>query len=188
MTCDIGGGVTRGHNKIRDWLAELMTRWTGEIALTEQHVPKWDRVERDRQGRVKRDEKGEPIWKKARLDVQFQDVKGLLTYADVVVTAAMSTDAGKIAQYAATPGQAAADAEAGKRSRYRPEDNPRAALVPFAVESLGRPGPAAVHLLRAMAPTDVARRGVELQRAWRELSVLVQVRRADLLLHAARTA
>ena len=100
---------------------------------------------------------------------------------------AMSIDADRLAALAATPGHAAADAETGKRTRYRPEDNPRAALVPFAVEAHGRPGQAAVHLLRAMAPAG-DRRGAELQRAWRELSVLVQRRRADLLLHAAARA
>ena len=38
-----------------------------------------------------------------------------------------------------------------------------------------------------MAPSDISLRAGELQRAWRELSVHVQSRRADLLLHAEST-
>ena len=50
----------------------------------------------------------------------------------------------------------------------------------FAVESRGRLGEEALLLLRAMAP-DGPSRGAELARAYRELSVLTQRRRAHLL-------
>ena len=63
----------------------------------------------------------------------------------------------------------------------------RAALVPFVVEALGRPGPQAMQLLRAMAPQDPTVRGLELTRAWAELSTLIQVRRANLLLASEYT-
>ena len=62
--------------------------------------------------------------------------------------------------------------------------NPHAGLVPFVIESLGRPGTCAMHLLRAMAPKDATSRSSELRRAWCELSTLIQIRQADLLINA----
>ena len=94
----------------------------------------------------------------------------------------MSTDPQRVAAFAAKPGQAALDGEKAKKRRYKAADNPRAALIPFVVESLGRPGELAMQLLRAMAPKDTASRSSELGRAYRELSTLIQIRRADLLL------
>ena len=41
-----------------------------------------------------------------------------------------------------------------------------------------------MNLLRAMAPKDAASRSSELRQAWSELSTLVQIRQADLLLNA----
>ena len=76
---------------------------------------------------------------------------------------------------------------AGKRRRYPPGQHPSAGLVPFVVESLGRAGEETAHLLRATAPSDPRARGVALQRAWRSLSYLVQLRLAELLLSAERS-
>ena len=56
------------------------------------------------------------------------------------------------------------------------------------VESLGRAGEEAAHLLRATAPSAPAVRAVALQRAWRSLSYLVQLRLAELLLSAETSA
>ena len=44
-----------------------------------------------------------------------------------------------------------------------------------------------MQLLRAMAPQDPATRGTELTRAWAELSTLLQIRRANLLIAAEYT-
>ena len=41
-----------------------------------------------------------------------------------------------------------------------------------------------MQLLRAMAPQDPTVRGLELTRAWAELSTLIQIRRANLLITA----
>ena len=59
--------------------------------------------------------------------------------------------------------------------------------MPFVVEALGRPGASAVQLLRAMAPQDPATRGTELRRAYAELSTLIHIRRANLLIAAEYT-
>ena len=41
-----------------------------------------------------------------------------------------------------------------------------------------------MNLLRAMAPKDATSRSSELRQAWCELSTLVQIRQADLLINA----
>ena len=64
---------------------------------------------------------------------------------------------------------------------YRPEDNPTEDLVPFILESFGRPSNRAVNFLRQFAPTEPGARSRELRRAYRELSGLTQLRLAELL-------
>ena len=87
-----------------------------------------------------------------------------------------------------TPGRAAGDMVAVVRRRYPPAQHPAAGLVPFVVESLGRRAAETVLLLRAAAPQDRKVRAVALQRAWRSLSYLVQLRLAELLLSAETPA
>ena len=140
----------------------------------------------DGHGHVEMDQQGHPKRRlvRAQLDVQFYDNKGRLTYADVMVVSAQSVDLERLRAFAAKPGQAAEDGEKVKRTRYNPAANPHAGLVPFVIESLGRPGTCAMHLLRAMAPKDATSRSSELRRAWCELSTLIQIRQADLLINA----
>ena len=83
------------------------------------------------------DERGRPKeWLvKAQLDdiVQFYDVKGRLTYADVHVVSAQSSKQLPLWAFAAKPGQAADDGEKVKRHRYPPAANSHAGLVPFVI-------------------------------------------------------
>ena len=60
-------------------------------------------------------------------------------------------------------------------------DNPTEDLVPFILESFGRPSTRAVNFLRQFAPTEPGARSRELRRAYRELSCLTQLRLAELL-------
>ena len=69
----------------------------------------------------------------------------------------------------------------GGHARYRPDDNPTEDLVPFILESFGRPSTRAVNFLRQFAPTEPGARSRELRRAYRELSCLAQLRLAELL-------
>ena len=160
----------------------------GNTTLTEQLVPQWNRVSDvvDAAGNVELDAHGQPKSRvvEAQLDVQFYDTKGRLTYADVHIVSAQSITQERLRTYATKPGQAAEDGEKVKRQRYPPAKNPHAGLVPFVIEALGRPGSSAMHLLRAMAPQDSTRRSSELRRAWCELSTLIQIRQADLLINA----
>ena len=120
--------------------------------------------------------------------MRFFDLRGKLTYADIAVVSAGTLSPATLRQRVATPGRAAADAVADKRRRYPPGQHPSAGLVPFVVESLGRPAEETVLLLRAAAPQDRKVRAVALHRAWRSLSYLVQLRLAELLLSAETSA
>ena len=189
--CNVGGGVDDGHNAIRDWLAKLLERWSGRPTLTEQWVPAWDEAVpvKNEDGTPVLEADGRPVmeFERARLDVQFYDRTGQLQYVDVMVASVQSVNAARVRRFAAKPGVAADLGEQEKRRRYRAARNPHAAMVPFVVEALGRPGPSAVQLLRAMAPQDPTTRGTELRRAYAELSTLVQIRRANLLIAAEYT-
>ena len=171
MLCKVGGGVDRRHDAIRDWLAGLIRSLTGQAAMVEQFVPRWDRV-------VRVD--GTDTIERAKLDVAFNNCHGQRVYLDVVVPTAGSTNPETVRSRAARDGAAAARAADGKRVRYPGPD-----LVPFAVEALGRPGRDAIAFLRSLAPSEPEARSAALGAAWQSLSVVLQVGNAELLLSAA---
>ena len=159
------------HNRIRDWLANLVAALTGQTTLIEQLVPRWDRTVRVN---------GTDTIEHAKLDVVFTNHHGQRTYVDVVVPTAGSTNPEIRRSRAVRDGAAAARAEDGKRVRYPGPD-----LVPFAVEALGQPGKDATAFLRSLAPADPELRSATLGSAWQALSVLLQMENADLALSAA---
>ncbi len=57
-------------------------------------------------------------------------------------------------------------------------------MVPFIIESLGRPSREAVAFLRAVAPADPAKRASVLAEAWQSISINTQTRLAELLISA----
>ena len=71
-----------------------------------------------------------------------------------------------------------------KRRKYPPEKHPRATLVPFVLEGLGRPSEQALDLLRSVAPTTMSARAIAIRGAYYELSTLLALRQAELLLSA----
>jgi len=157
----------RGHNEVRDYMANWVRDRGAKGVVIEQHVPSWDRVT----------SRGA---EQARLDVAFINLSGVRSYIDVTIVDAQSSDRGLLTRRANQAGAAARRAEDTKRAKY-----PGPALVPFAIEALGRAGDSAANLLRAMAPTDPKERSEVLGDAWQSLSVLVQMRNAELLLSAA---
>ena len=107
---------------------------------------------------------------------------------DVVVATASSTSQALRAAPASDAGAAARSAVRAKRARYRPEQNPGAILIPFAVEALGRVSDEALGLIRSVVPSAESigqgARSKEIQAALQTLSVLVQTRHSELLLSA----
>ena len=166
------------HNRLRDWLGRpdgnrgLIPETTGRRAHTEQLVPHWDRV----------DEETDEV-EHARWDVATADAAGRRIYLDITIADAATVNPEQRRRRAHHDGAAAARAEDTKRLRY-----PGPALVPFAVEALGRPGESAAAFLRSLAPTEPRARSKWLGSAWQTLSVLLQTGNAQLLITAAHAA
>ena len=195
--CNVGGGVDRRHNSVRDWLRTwLVTVCRVPSAEVEQHVPEWDKWVQARcpvtnvlrVRRVQREgaEVVEPVTvlKRAVLDVAFRDDEGAMVYVDVAYTNASSEDAAASLRAARTAGKAASEREDAKRRRYPPAANPHAELVPFVLEARGRLGAEVLPFLRQHAPAEEPLRSAALARATRELSILTQRGLASLLLAA----
>ena len=100
---------------------------------------------------------------------------------DIGFTDPYTRDVAEVRRRAREPGRAAAAYAYHKHTRSRPEDDPTEDLVPFILESFGRPPTRAVNFLRQFAPTEPGARSRELRRAYRELSCLTQLRLAELL-------
>jgi hypothetical protein len=108
------------------------------------------------------------------------------THADVAVTSVATIDArGDVrAARAREDGHAAKAKVLEKLRTYPPENNPGEVLVPFVFEALGRPSDEAIAFFRAIAPTDPRVRSVVLGQAWRQVSIIIQTRLAELYLSA----
>jgi hypothetical protein len=120
MLCNLGGGVVRRHNAIRDTLRDWMNSQKRHTTI-EQHVPKWDRTD-DR----------------AILDLAYTEPTGDQVYMDVsVVAAAIRNSDGD--------GKPLARRERTKHSRY-----PGSGMVPFVVDVRGRWGKEAQAWLRGV--------------------------------------
>jgi len=148
------GDAVRRHNAARDCLANWLTKHVPAAVRTEQSFP----------------ELGNTEHREGRMDIGTHDATGDRILIDVVVTHAAAADEVAMARAAQVDGAAAAAAERRKRARY-----PQAVgLVPFALETGGRPGAAARGLVRRLAPTEPALRTEAIGDLWQSLGVVVQ--------------
>ena len=175
--CDVGGAVLRFHHLLRDYMASWVALHTGAPTLTEQIVDAWAKHEAPSQMHPE----GRTL--EARLDVAAF-VSGRRTYIDVGYRSAATSNIEECQLRARTDGRAASLYVTEKRRRYPPADNPGAGLVPFIIESLGRPSPEAAAFLRAVAPADPVKRAGVLAEAWQAISINTQTRVAELLISA----
>ena len=144
-SCDVGGVVLHGHNWCRDWLKELLERWRpGVPILTEHRVIAWDRVHLVPRGAPLGTR---PTVEEAELDIRFPQSTGRMLNVDIGFTDPYTRDVAEVRRRAREPGRAAAAYVYHKHARYRPEDNPTEDLVPFILESFGRPSTRAVNYL-----------------------------------------
>ena len=120
------------HDAVVRCLADLVQKIGGKQTRVEQWIPTMQRT----------NARGEREC--ARLDVVFLD-NGQPTYLDVAIVAPFSTDPGMLAAAAVKPGYMARRAERGKFNRY-----PGHRLVPFVLETTGRPGQHAKKFIRAL--------------------------------------
>ena len=126
------------HQALVRLLARLL-RAVGYQVLEEAWEPRWDRPVRDQAGRQKRDQQGNLLWERARLDLKLMaPPEEPLAYGDVVATHPGAPLNVRLA--AAEDGGAAQKAAHAKKKRYPPEQVSSATLVAFAVETGGRWG------------------------------------------------
>ena len=140
-SCGVGGHRKSTHHGQRDLWAQLLPG-AGYGGQCEQHVPRWDRWRRQRNGR----------WQvqRAILDLRAEAPPAEpITYLDTVVTHPCSPS--YVAGAAAESGFAARRAEATKHARYPAQPGATGRLVPLAVETYGRWGEEGLSFLRRAA-------------------------------------
>ena len=151
-TCKVGGGVGRRHDALVRLLARLLRAAGYQVATDGPGTwePRWDRPLLDRHGAQKRDDAGNLLWERARLDHRLEGgPEEPTTYGDVVVSETRAESWVRLG--AAADGAVAAEATARKFRRYPPERVPGAKLVAFSVEAGGRWDGAALNFLRRAA-------------------------------------
>ena len=174
IKCKCQGLVDARHNDLRDWSADSWKDCTGLRTTKEQHVPRWDTVNR---------RTGQTI--EARLDVATSDPStGESLYFDVCVWTASCNDPNTLHTRATHDGRTAADAAADKRRRY---DRAGPSLIPLALEPEGRPGEDLISFVRRCGAAWAATHDDDLSaysRLWYECSTTLQRGNAELILAA----
>ena len=120
--CRYGGGVDRRHAAVARCLADVIQSHRGAKVFIEQDVPALTRVVN---GQTEH----------ARMDLVF-NVNGSVTYLDVSIVAPFSCNPSLVSATSTRPGLMAKRAEKNKFNRY-----PHINLVPFILETTGRPAP-----------------------------------------------
>ena len=120
--CRYGGGVDRTHAGVVRCLADVIQSHSGVKVFIEQEVPALTRVVN---GQTEH----------ARMDPVF-NLNGSVTYLDVSIVAPLSCSPSLVSAASTKPGLMAKRAEKNKFDRY-----PHINLVPFILETTGRPGP-----------------------------------------------
>ena len=120
--CRFGEGVDRRHAAVGRCLADVIQSHSGVKVFIEQEVPALTRVVN---GRTEH----------ARMDLVF-NLNGSVTYLDVSIVAPFSCNPSLVSAASTKPGPMAKRAEKIKFDRY-----PHVNLVPFILETTGRPGP-----------------------------------------------
>ena len=120
--CRYGGGVDRRHAALARCLADIIHSHSGVKVFFEQEVLALTRVVN---GQTEH----------ARMDLVF-NLHGSITYLDVSIVAPFSCNPSLVSAASTKPGLMAKRAEKTKFDRY-----PHINLVPFILETTGRPGP-----------------------------------------------
>ena len=134
--CRYGGGVDRRHAAVARCLADVTQSHSGAKVFNEQEVPALTRVVN---GQTEH----------ARMDLVF-NLNGSVTYLDVSIVAPFSCNPSLVSAASTKPGLMAKRAEKNKFDRY-----PHINLVPFILETTGRPGPHARKFINDNPPLAV---------------------------------
>jgi len=172
LKCEVGPTREARHDGLRDFTASFHPKVSGYVAVTEQRVSAWDRVN-PRTG----------VLEEARLDVATRDsASGRPIFVDARVTCAHSGYEPRQRARAGKDGVAAADAVRAKRHRYPPSGGE---LVPLVFEAGGRPADETVAYVRSWAAElDDAERSRVIRYAWQQYSRVLQSGNAEMILSA----
>ena len=172
LKCGCGCSRTFRHDSLVDWHAPHHRAVTGHYAVKEQRVSAWDR---------RNPNTGE--LEEARLDVSTRDAAtGEPIYVDWTVTCEHSTYEPRRRARSNNDGLAASQMVDKKRARYPPSGG---SLVPAALETHGRPCDELVALVRSYGHgLDQAERSVVISQTWRQISRVLQVGNAEMVLSA----
>ena len=170
-SCKVGGHVVEAHDAVRDVLWNFAKERVDPGALREQRLEALrGQAEMDRGGEPEDadEEEEEGGGRKDILDVVWTE-DGRTVAIDVAIVGA-NADRGRLQAAASKDGVAARRAERGKRLRY--EGLP---ITPFVLEIGGRPGQAAIGVVRALAAragqADASRVAAAL---WQQISIALQ--------------
>jgi len=164
--CGCGGGVTATHDTARDYIKVWLEERVNGQVWKEQHIPELDRLV------TKPD--GTRVLEKAVMDVVWTH-DGQRHLLDVTFVTPTSDNARYLKERASHDGAAAKSAESGKRGKY-----PSPQLVPFALETFGRPGEAALQFVRQWCLDSADAAGF-----WRRISAIIQNGAAHQLVSAS---
>ena len=161
LSCMTGGFVVRKHDACRDVLGSRMTAGGvfGSVDF-EQILPR-----------------AAPDMLASRLDITARDENGRRVCVDVAVGSPFTATAFRSGS-ASRPGVAASILERDKRRKY-----PGIKVVPFILESLGRPGADAVDFVRGLYPRG-PEHGQWVSETWHDISVALQRCTANSILAA----
>ena len=122
MFCRSGGGVDQRHSAVARCLADLITTHTSTKVYIEQSIPGLTHYTRT--GQIEG----------ARMDIVVE-LHGNTYFIDTAIVCPLSSNAELLSAASGRPGHMAKREEKTKFARY-----PRVNLVPFILESTGRPG------------------------------------------------
>jgi hypothetical protein len=172
LKCEVGKARTGRHDSLRDFTAKYHQKVTGIVAVKEQRVVAWDRLDHQT-----------GVMEEAKLDVATRDaVTGRKIFIDTTVTCAHSGYEPRQRARSNKDGLAASQAVDKKRERYPPSGGE---LVPAAFEAGGRPAEEMVAYVRTWGHgLEPAERTQVIRYAWQQYSTLLQVGNAEMILGA----
>ena len=167
LCCPRGPGHTGRHERVKHAWARVLEDALGAPPPVEQVIPEW----------------GAADGREARLDLSFALPGGRTRHADVTV--GHPNGRGSVARAAsARDGGLALALERQKRTRY-----PHPELVPLALESGGRMGPAGLALMRTLhGQLPPGEKAVAMRRAYRRVATALQRAQAQTVLRASQAA
>ena len=173
--CPIGGGITKKHNRLRDWSGKEHSSRTAYSVEYEQRIPAWDETVTQ--------EDGTTVVEQAILDWVPRDaLTGREIHVDTTVTCAFSQDPGRLRARANKDGLAASQAAHGKRVRYSQAGG---SLVPLAFEAGGRPADETVAFINGWQTASLGdAAATPISTVWQHCSTILQLGNAEQMLSA----